>query len=286
MKEKYVFLDIDGTVAMPGDDISPKLIQAIEAARKNGHKIFINTGRSFKDIPDYLHDIDFDGFVSSAGGRILVGDELIHEETLAEEDVKEIINLLQSLDVYFFLEGRVNNYCNQNNLEKFDFTNLEEASSELLRSLELDDEANVTKPIPIEERSEDDPIYKINFRIFDPEVNNEIKDALKNNLDSKYSLCFFENLFPGVPFTMGEITYNHITKGEAIKNVCNYYGADIEDTISFGDSMNDAAMIKAAGIGYAMGNSVQEVKDLADRVCPSVEEDGVAVAFSELGLLD
>ena len=55
-------------------------------------------------------------------------------------------------------------------------------------------------------------------------------------------------------------------------------------SIAFGDSMNDAEMLLAAGIGVAMGNAEPEVKELADRVCESVDDDGVARELERMGL--
>ena len=74
-------------------------------------------------------------------------------------------------------------------------------------------------------------------------------------------------------------------KGEAMERACEYYGADLEDTVAFGDSMNDQQMLEYAGVAVAMGNSSQELKDCADIVCESVEEDGVYFEFKRMNLI-
>ena len=56
--------------------------------------------------------------------------------------------------------------------------------------------------------------------------------------------------------------------------ICGYYGAKLRDTVAFGDSMNDLAMMKAAGISIAMGNACEKLKEMADRVCESVWRTG------------
>ena len=83
----------------------------------------------------------------------------------------------------------------------------------------------------------------------------------------------------------GEIIRKDMDKGEAMKRVCEYYGADMGDTIAFGDSMNDLQMLEAAGVAVVMGNSSQELKDRGDVVCESVEEDGVYYEFKRMGLI-
>ena len=58
----------------------------------------------------------------------------------------------------------------------------------------------------------------------------------------------------------------------------------MEDTIAFGDSMNDAAAIDAAGIGVVMGDSPEELKEMADLVTGTLEEEGIARALQKLHL--
>ena len=65
----------------------------------------------------------------------------------------------------------------------------------------------------------------------------------------------------------------------------DYFGLDISQTVAFGDGGNDIAMLRAAGIGVAMGNASDTVKSNADYVTVSVDEDGVAHALLELQLI-
>ncbi len=83
----------------------------------------------------------------------------------------------------------------------------------------------------------------------------------------------------------GEIIRKDMDKGEAMERVCEYYGADMADTVAFGDSMNDQQMLEYAGIAVAMGNSCKELKDCADVVCESVDEDGVYFEFKRMNLI-
>lgn len=67
-------------------------------------------------------------------------------------------------------------------------------------------------------------------------------------------------------------------------HVCKFYGASLNDTVAFGDGMNDYEMIKTAGISVAMGNACEGLKRLADRVCENVQEDGIYYEFQRMGL--
>ena len=63
------------------------------------------------------------------------------------------------------------------------------------------------------------------------------------------------------------------------------FHAELSDTIGFGDSMNDLEMIEAVGVSVCMDNGSPLLKAKSDRVCPAVDEDGLAAAFRELGLI-
>jgi hydroxymethylpyrimidine pyrophosphatase-like HAD family hydrolase len=69
-------------------------------------------------------------------------------------------------------------------------------------------------------------------------------------------------------------------KGVAVQEVLRYFQLEAENAIAFGDGENDIDMLQAAGLGVAMGNASDRVKEMADEVCGSVEEDGIAMYFS------
>lgn len=68
--------------------------------------------------------------------------------------------------------------------------------------------------------------------------------------------------------------------------ICRYFGADAEDTVAFGDSMNDYGMMKYAHISIAMGNACDELKEMADIVCGNVEDDGIYYEMKRMGVLE
>lgn len=72
------------------------------------------------------------------------------------------------------------------------------------------------------------------------------------------------------------VTHVDATKQEAISHVINYFKIDPEEMVAVGDGENDMPMIIAAGMGVAMGNAVGSLKEMANYIAPTVEEDGVA----------
>ena len=70
---KLIFLDIDGTLLLPGHPMSQRVAQALRRAKQNGHKLFLCTGRSRVMLPAELTAFGFDGIVCSAGGYVTLG---------------------------------------------------------------------------------------------------------------------------------------------------------------------------------------------------------------------
>ena len=83
----------------------------------------------------------------------------------------------------------------------------------------------------------------------------------------------------------GEVINRRFDKGLGIRRVCEALGARLEDTVGFGDSMNDLEMIQTVGTSVCMANGSPRLQELSDLVCPSVEEDGLAEGFRRLGLI-
>ena len=83
----------------------------------------------------------------------------------------------------------------------------------------------------------------------------------------------------------GELINKAFNKGLAVKRLCQHLNVPIQDTIAYGDSMNDLEMIQTAGLSICMANGSEELKKIADEVCPAVGEDGLYQSFSKHGLI-
>lgn len=104
MERKLIFLDIDGTLTEPGKNIPPdSALKAIEKARKNGHMVFLCTGRNY-DMMKPLLNYDFDGFVSSSGGYVACGEEIIYDCPMTEEQRVLALDVLKRNGVFRTVE--------------------------------------------------------------------------------------------------------------------------------------------------------------------------------------
>ena len=79
------------------------------------------------------------------------------------------------------------------------------------------------------------------------------------------------------------MAYN-VTKGQALKKICGHYGIPVSKTIAIGDAPNDIDMLQTAGIGIAMAEAPDKVKQVADYVTVGSDEDGVAEALEKFVL--
>lgn len=109
------------------------------------------------------------------------------------------------------------------------------------------------------------------------------EEGLIANLYSKLSQMFFEDLhvYRSRP-TYLEIAPKTVSKAIALKSLMKErFNADLSHVMAFGDNYNDIDMIRSAGLGIAVGNAIQEVKDVAKEITLASKEDGVAIAIEK-----
>ena len=104
----------------------------------------------------------------------------------------------------------------------------------------------------------------------------DILNFLKKEIDCNFNI---HSCFSGHRFL--ELVSNGVNKGNALKWICENKGIDISNTIAFGDYLNDIEMVEYAGIGVAMGNSIDELKEKANYTALSNDEDGLGKFLEE-----
>ncbi len=276
MNKKLIFLDIDGTLTAPGSNNPPEsAIKAIRSAQEAGHKVFLCSGRNYDMLSPLLKAYDcFDGAVASSGGYVFYGDEVLYDCPMSDEQRETAMRLLGQTGVFRTVEAKDGSYCDEG-MGAF----LQECSggnSELLRWREA-----LEKDLGIRPMAEYDgrPIYKVVFMCREVEQLAPAIEALEKDF------FFLVQDMNGANCLNGELVNRKFDKGLGIRRVCEALGYSLEDTVGFGDSMNDLEMIETVGTSVCMANGSPKLQKMSKLVCPSVEEDGLAKGFEILGLL-
>ena len=275
MNSKLLFLDIDGTLTPPGRNDPPEsAMEAIRAAQKAGHKVLLCSGRNYDMLRPVLA-LGFDGAVACGGGYVFVDDRVIYDCPMTDDQKDRALRLFAEGGVLRTIEAKDASYCDEG-MGEF----LQQSSggnSELLRWREA-----LEKDLGIQPMKNYDgrPIYKVVFMCSKPE---QLEPAIRE-LEGEF--YFLVQDLAGANCLNGELINRKFDKGTGIRCVCEALGYSIEDTIGFGDSMNDLEMIQTVNYGVCMANGSPNLKKFSDLVCPSVEEDGLAWAFRELGLVE
>lgn len=275
---KLIFLDIDGTIAAPWQKPSRATVEAIRSARANGHKVFISTGRVETGVTESVRSIGFDGGIYSVGGRVVVNGTEILNRPMPVKLVQQITDIMELGKLVYMLESTHGTCIIKNeDLSQIDMDQFY-ASGESYRV--LDERRRGLRQIWLPEYRKH-PVYKIDFLT----ESRAAADWLGEKIGAAAKVTRFDVLASDMPLVVGGVSDWNINKGEALYSVCRYLDADPADCIAFGDSMNDAEILQAAGIGIAMANSEAGVKEIADQVCESCEEDGVAKALARMSLI-
>ena len=275
MRKKIIFLDIDGTLTEPGSNVPPEsAMKAVRGAQEKGHYVFLCTGRNY-DMLSPLLPLGFDGVVASCGGYVRFKDQVIYHYPMTEEQKERAMTVLKDSGVFRTVECMDGSYTDEGLKEFLESHGDEGANSELLRwRRQLEQSLNI-RPMA-EYRGQ--PVYKIVVMADSRERFEEPEKVL----GQEFELCLQEPDQYG--YINGELVNRKFDKGKGVERVCRYLGIPLEDTVGFGDSVNDEAMLKTVALSICMADGSPKMKELADDVCPPVKEDGLYQGFVKHGL--
>ena len=273
MKEKLIFLDIDGTLTPAGSNVPPdSALKAIRAAQAKGHKVLLCTGRNLAMLSPLLK-YGFDGVVASAGGYVEFGGQVIYDCPMSDRQRDIALQTLHESGVFCTIEAKDATY---GDADLGDFLSQSQGgNSEIQRwRAALAGELGI-QPM---ESYDGRPIYKVVFMCREDSQLDKARAAL----EEEFLFCCQTVTKPAC--LNGELINRKFDKGKGIQRLCAHLGVDIRDTFGFGDSMNDLEMVQTVGVSVVMENGNEQLKALADYVCPRVEEDGLAKAFAKYQL--
>ncbi len=265
---KLVAIDLDGTLVTDEKELMPKTIEAIKEASKKGVKIMISSGRSFYRLEKYIDALGLrkenQCTICFNGGMIVENTtkEILYSKNLEPEEIKELIQLGKTLELPIMIYTKNTHY-----VEKV--PEVVEKNKKNLKGMNLKkvrfDEINFNEEINY--------IYKVCF-IDNPKTIIEKRKEIPKEFFERYEIT------SSVPEYL-EIVKKGIKKSEAIKFVMEKYHIKQEEVMAIGDGENDVEMLSFAGLGIAMENASDFVKEFANVVTTSNNHDGVANAIEK-----
>jgi Cof subfamily protein (haloacid dehalogenase superfamily) len=261
--DKYaLFFDIDGTlVSFKTHEIPPSTIFALTQAKANGHKVFIATGRPIQIITN-LGAIEhlIDGYITTNGAYCYVGDEVVSCHAIANEDVETMLEDARRYD-YSCVVASETQFAVYNPHPDFDEIFIKQLSVEGL------DASNMNVDVALSERI-------LQFSpFFDVEHEKKLMQRLTGCISGRWHPAFTD------------ITARGTDKGSALHEMAQFLGLQMNRMVAFGDGGNDLTMIREAGIGIAMGNANDVLKQAADFITTTVDDDGVLNALRHYGVV-
>ena len=277
MERKVIFIDVDGTLVDYENVLPASAKEAIVKARKNGHRVYICTGRSKAEVYDEIWNIGLDGMIGANGGYIEDQGQVILDLMLTYDECKHIVDWLKKRNLEFYLESK-NGLFGSENFEERGEPVIQEYSrrkgkdhAETMRVRDAFPDMIFNAPLYR------DDVSKISFIL---NSYQDHLDSIKAFPDLKCSTWGGK----GEMALFGDIGVKDVTKAYAIEKLLEHIGADKEDTIAFGDAKVDIPMLEYCQIGVAMASGGEEIKAMADMVTDGVDEDGLYKAFVRLGL--
>ena len=186
-----------------------------------------------------------------------------------------VLRLFQEAGVLRTIEAKDSSYCDEGMGEFLE--RVSGGNSELLRWRRALEEDLGIRPM---KEYDGRPLYKI---VFMCEKAEQLAPAIQALEQEFY---FLVQDLEAAGCLNGELINRKFDKGSGVKCMAQALGIPLEDTVGFGDSMNDLEMIQTVGFSVCMANGSPTLKKFSDLVCPSVEEEGLAWAFRELGLVE
>lgn len=276
---KILFIDVDGTLTNYKNEIPASAVDAIRAARANGHKVYLCTGRSRAEVYDDIWAIGLDGMIGGNGAYVEDHDVVVTHKLITLEQCKRAVDWLHARGLEFYLESNAGLFASENFEAKGDPVVKKYAA---YKGKDNADEFTVRKLFPKMIYGADlyrDDLNKISF------ILNSYADyeAAKAELGDELKVGTWGG--KGDRALFGDFGVKDLSKAQGIADLLNYLKVDHSETIAFGDSKWDITMFECCAQSVAMGDGEQAAKDAATFVTDAVDDDGLLKAFKKLNLI-
>ena len=272
MEYGLLAMDMDGTVLNSEKKITSRTESAIRKALARGKEVLFATGRCPAEVQKDLKAFPEMNYVLCLSGALVLDlrrGQKLADITISRSLAEQILSIAEPLDAMVTLYAGDDVFVERKRKGNMDYY-----GCQCFAKL-YDDCAVWVEDIRDVLDTHGERIYKANIFCHSPEEWQKADEALQG-LPLNYA--------SGIPNNY-EISPQGVSKGVGLHKLCEATGIPVQQTIAVGDEGNDVAMIKAAGLGVAMGNAPESIKKQADWVTADCDHDGVAVVI-ETYLLD
>ncbi len=260
---KLLVLDIDDTLAISGaKEVPPRNLAAIDRARKAGIYVTVATGRGYFASSYIWKQLNIQGPVINYGGAIIMDTRTgqpIYTTSIPEDLILELLNRAAELGIY---------------------AQIYQGDSVIY---EKEDPYGIAYCARLNLPHQLDPELRKKHWAGTPKVLFITDDAR-----AKALIPVFQKEYAGrlkvSGSSQGFIEFNHPAahKGSAMAKIAEYFGIPQEETVAVGDNSLDAEMIQWAGLGCAVGNAQEDIKQIADLVLPDCKDMAIEYLIDQV----
>jgi len=260
MAYEMIVLDLDGTLTNTQKVITPKTKQALMKIQEDGVKVVLASGRPTAGIVKLAKELcldKYEGYILSFNGARIIDvktKEIIYNKVLPKEMIPDIFKAVKELEVGI-LTYEEDEIILGNGIDEYN---------------QLESRVN---GIPMKEV--DDFASYINFPVNKCLLTAHPDKILHAETVLKQKFGEYLNIYKSEPFFL-EIMPRNIDKAYSLSKLLNHIGLTRKQMICCGDGFNDLTMIRFAGLGVAMENAQEAVRNEADFITYSNDEDGIA----------
>ncbi len=272
-KYKMIVMDMDYTLLNREKQISIRNKKALKKAEEKGILLVVATGRIYVSAKFYAKLLNFNTPIIASNGAIIrdeSANKTIFKSILLDEVALKMIKLCREKGLYCHL-------FSDNTVFTEKIVNISSRYAEWNEALEDEDKIIIKVVDKLE-----DSVKRNNTKIVKAVVVDNREDIImeiRKNMGITNMVSVSQSLKGNL-----EVMNKGVSKGNAIKILCDLYDIDREEVIAIGDNENDISMIEYAGMGIAVGNAAEALKAKADYITGDYLDDGVAEAIEKFAL--
>ncbi|MFI3169259.1 MAG: HAD family hydrolase [Faecalibacterium sp.] len=264
MQYKVLATDLDNTLVPFGEPCpSPAVVKAIRDMQKQGVKFVISTGRCYATMNNktLLGGLRWDYAICCNGAEVMdANGKPVYEHPLTHEEMYALVDYCEDYDYCLHFSFHDGYYCYVNYASMSDYYAQMENTGLSVKDGEDQNRHLIDMPCAA-------------FALLP-------KEGGLAGFQEKYGYLNLHFMHigssPDGAYLIYDIVRDGTDKATGLAGMCEAIGVTLAQTVTAGDSGNDCGMLRAAGLGCAMGNATQEAKEAADIVIGDVRKDGLA----------